>query len=111
MMRPRVIIALAIMTVSCRATRDRQQSLDDHVAIQRALDSFPTIAGRMAIVRGTHNRGDTVRVQLAPVELPGLGPASDSTLFVWITRPATIVRTQWARESRNPIVIFTKHSP
>ncbi len=49
-------------------------------------------------------------LQLAAAELPALLPASESTLFVWVTHDRTIVRTQWVMESRAPRVVFRKGS-
>jgi hypothetical protein len=104
-----VLFALAIGVCSCRGHADANRPLDDRVAARLALDSFPMIHGRLAVVRQTWDRGDTVMVQLAPANLVALLPAHDSILFVWVTRDRTIARTQWV-ESRTPRIVFRKGS-
>ncbi len=105
-----LLVALAIAICCCRARGDGYRPLDDRVATRIALDSFPTLHGRLAIVRQSWDRGDTVMVQLAAAELPALLPGSDSTLFVWVARDRTIARTQWIMDSRTPRIVFRKGS-
>ena len=66
--------------------------------------------GRLSVVRQTWDRGDTVMMQLAAVDLAALLPAGDSTLFVWVTRDRAIARTQWVMDSRTPRIVFRKRS-
>jgi hypothetical protein len=105
-----LLLGLAIGVCSCRAHSDANRPLDDRVATRLALDSFPTVQGRLAVVRQSWDRGDTVLVQLAAADLAALLPASDSTLFVWVTRDRTIARTQWVMDSRTPRIVFRKGS-
>jgi len=103
-------VALALGVCSCRVPADAERPLDDRVARRLALDSFPTLHGRLTVVRQSWDRGDTVMVQLAAAELPALLPGSDSTLFVWVTRDRTIARTQWIMDSGTPRIVFRKGS-
>lgn len=105
-----LLVALAVGLCSCRARAAADRPLDDRVAARIALDSFPIVHGRLAIVRQTWDRGDTVMMQLAAADLAALLPASDSTLFVWVTRDRRIARTQWVIDSRTPRIVFRKGS-
>ena len=105
-----LLVALAIGICSCRVRTDADRPLDDRVAARIALDSFPTLHGRLAVVRQSWDRGDTVMMQLAAADLAALLPANDSTLFVWVTRDRAIVRTQWVIDARTPRIVFRKSS-
>lgn len=57
--------------------------------------------GRLAVVRRSWSRGDTLLVQLAAVDSPLLLEArSESTLVVWISPAGRLIRRQWVREMR-----------
>lgn len=69
------------------------------MAAKAALDTFPTVRGRLALVRRTWHRGDTAMVQLvaAPNQLNVPSPA-ESTLVVWVAAGPRVVRAQWVLE-------------
>ena len=99
-LRRLVALTFAAAFSACQASLDGAGRISaDSVAAKTAIDSFPTVRGRLSVVQRIWHRGDTAMVQLVAVHNP-LVPASsaESTLIVWVPPGRRVARTMWALE-------------